>query len=52
MGYTSMTESLMRELETRVDSIPYGSVAAVIGGAEPATDYFVQGAKRLFGVEA
>lgn len=52
MGYTSMTESLMRELETRVDSIPYGTVAAVIGGSEPATDYLVQGAKRLFGVEA
>ena len=52
MGYTSMTESLLREFEDRGVEFPKGTVSAVIGESEPATEYLTNAAERLFGVSA
>ena len=52
MGYTSMTESILREFEDRGVEFPKGTVSAVLGGSEPATDYLTEAAERLFGVSA
>ena len=52
MGYTSMTESLLHELENRGVEFPKGTISAVIGGSEPATAYLTNASERLFGVSA
>lgn len=51
MGYTAMTENLMRELENQGKVFAPGTVVAVIGGSEPATGYLAEASERLFGIK-
>lgn len=50
MGYSSYIEGLLRSIEYKGLTIKPGTVDAVIGGSEPASDYLESASRQLLGL--